>query len=201
MHYRRKLKELTLLFEISQTLDRSLDLDQVILPVLRQLKEHMGLSHGTVTLLNRQTGLITVEAAYEIERDSHKQVVYRPGEGVTGKVVQSGQPMVIPNINEEAEFLDKTGVHRESSDRDVAFICVPVMTNKDILGALSADRTDGSPQSLDDDVRLLSIVASMIAQAVKLRRSVQEERERLMEENRRLKRSSVPKTSSATAPP
>ncbi len=187
MHYRRKLKELTLLFEISQTLDRSLDLDQVILPVLRQLKEHMGLSHGTVTLLNRQTGLITVEAAYGIQRDSQKQVVYRPGEGVTGKVVQSGQPMIIPNINEEDEFLDKTGVHRESDGQDVAFICVPVMTNKDILGALSADRTDGSPQSLEDDVRLLSIVASMIAQAVKLRRSVQEERERLMDENRRLK--------------
>ncbi len=187
LHYRRKLKELTLLFEISQTLDRSLDLDQVILPVLRQLKEHMGLSHGTVTLLNRQTGLITVEAADGIKRDSQKQVIYSPGEGVTGKVVQSGKPMVIPDIHEEEEFLDKTGVHREGEEQSVAFICVPVMTNKDILGALSADRANGSAQSLEDDVRLLSIVASMIAQAVKLRRSVQEERERLMDENRRLK--------------
>jgi Nif-specific regulatory protein len=187
IHYRRKLQELTLLFEISQTLDRSLDLEQVILPVLRQLKEHMGLSHGTVTLLNRQTGLITVEAAVGIARDSQSQVVYSPGEGVTGKVVQSGKPMVIPNIQEETDFLDKTGVHREIDGQAVAFICVPVMTNKDILGALSADRADGSSQSLEDDVRLLSIVASMIAQAVKLRRSVQEERERLMDENRRLK--------------
>src|SRR6056297_1775368 len=116
IHYRRKLKELTLLFEISRTLDRSLDLDQVIQPVLRLLKEHMGLSHGTVTLLNRRTGRITVEAAQDIERNSRKEAVYNPGEGITGKVVQSGKPMVIPDIGKEREFLDKTGVYRKNSD-------------------------------------------------------------------------------------
>jgi Nif-specific regulatory protein len=61
------------------------------------------------------------------------------------------------------------------------------MTSLDILGALSADREEASPQNLDEDVRLLSIVASMIAQAVRLRRQVQEEREKLLAENRRLK--------------
>jgi Nif-specific regulatory protein len=192
LHHDRKIRELTLLFEISQTLDRSLDLDQVIQPVLRLLKEHMDLSHGTVTLLNRETGKITVEAAQDIDHANRKEVVYRPGEGITGRVVQSGKPMIIPDIWKEAEFLDKTGVYRKksspkNSDEPVAFICVPIMTSKDILGALSADRTRPNEEILTEDLRLLSIVASMIAQAVKLRRSVQEERERLMDENRRLK--------------
>jgi len=187
LHYRRKLQELTLLFEISQTLDQSMDLDKVIMPVLKLLKEHIGLNHGTVTLLNRQTGLISVEAAHEVEDESHREVRYNPGEGITGKVIQTGKPMIIQDIQKDEKFLNKTGVHTNSRAKQVSFICVPILTSLDILGALSADREEASPQNLDEDVRLLSIVASMIAQAVRLRRQVQEEREKLIAENRRLK--------------
>ncbi len=211
IHYTRKLTELSLLFEISRTLDRSLDLNEAIVPVLKLLKEQLGLHHGTVSLLNRQTGLITVEAAHEVGEQKRQQVVYSPGEGITGKVVQTGEAVIIPDIGSDPEFLDKTETHRElGTDAAVAFICVPVMTGKDIMGALSADRlvdTDstrsssrrsvepvaaesGDPvpaESLEEDKRLLSIVASMIAQAVKLRRSIIEERRRLEEENNRLK--------------
>jgi len=187
LHYRRKLQELTLLFEISQTLDQGMDLDQVILPVLKLIKEHIGLNHGTVTLLNRQTGIITVEAAFEIEDKSHRKIKYNPGEGITGKVVQTGKPMIIDDIRKDEKFLNKTGIHGDDRSRKTSFICVPIMTTLDILGALSADREDASTQNLDEDVRLLSIVASMIAQAVRLRRQVQEEREKLLTENRRLK--------------
>ncbi|HDQ13850.1 MAG TPA: GAF domain-containing protein, partial [Sediminispirochaeta sp.] len=102
-------------------------------------------------------------------------------------VIQNGKAMVIPDIRREKDFLDKTGVYPINGEEPLAFICVPIMTTQDVLGALSADRTGATPQSLDEDLRLLTIVASMTAQAVKLRRSVQEERQRLMEENRRLK--------------
>jgi len=212
IHYTRKLTELSLLFEISRTLDRSLDLNEAIVPVLKLLKEHLGLLHGTVSLLNRQTGMITVEAAHEVGEDNRRNAVYSPGEGITGRVVQSGEAEVIPDISTAPEFLDKTETHRkmEVSHR-VSFICVPVMTGKDIMGTLSADRVSqldsvseidhvsdlgrregaGGGQSeqegLEEDKRLLSIVASMIAQAVNLRRSIIEERRRLMDENSRLK--------------
>ena len=148
IHYRRKLTELTLLFEISRTLDRSLDLNEAVVPVLKLLKEHLGLIHGTVTLLNRQTGMITVEAAHEVREDNRRRAVYSPGEGITGRVVQTGEPMIIPDLRKDPEFLDKTGTHREiTGDRPVSFICVPIMTGKDIMGALSADRVAGSRQT------------------------------------------------------
>ena len=186
LHYRRKLKELTLLFEISQTLDQSMDLDRVIQPVLKLIKDHVGLNHGMLTLFNRQTGFITVEAAFEMRDESHREVRYNPGEGITGKVVQTGKPMIIQDISKDENFLNKTGVHATGRQK-ISFICVPVKTTLDVLGTLSADREDASPQSLDEDVRLLSIIASMLAQAVRLRRQVQEEREKLLSENRRLK--------------
>jgi len=81
-------------------------------------------------------------------------------------------------------FLDKTNRGRRD---DISFICVPIKVGKEVVGALSVDRPLASEEELREDLRLLTIVASMIAQAVKLRREAQEEQERLQRENERLK--------------
>jgi len=185
-HYRRKIQELSLLFDISRTLDESIDLHDVVHPVLRLTAEHMGMLRGTISLLNRQTGEIFIEAAYGLSDHQQKRGKYQLGEGIIGKVVQTGRPMVIPNISEEPKFLDKTGAREDLRKKDISFICVPIKIGKDIIGTLSTDRLFAEDISLDEDVRLLTIIASMIAQAVKLRRSIQEERQRLLEENTRL---------------
>ncbi|MBN1269116.1 MAG: sigma 54-interacting transcriptional regulator, partial [Kiritimatiellae bacterium] len=109
---------------------------------------------------------------------------YRLGEGVTGKVVMTGEPAVIPKTSESELFLDKT---RRGKRADTSFICVPIKIGQEVAGALSADRDYDPDRDLDEDMRLLTIVASLIAQAVKLRRAAQEERERLEQENERLR--------------
>jgi Nif-specific regulatory protein len=186
-HYRRKIQELSLLFEISQTLDQTLDLKRVVTPVLRAIAEHMGLLRGTITLLNKESGEIVIEGAYGLSNDQQERGRYRLGEGITGTVIQSGQPMIIPNISEDPSFLNKTGARNEPGrKKDISFVCVPIKIGKETIGSLSADRVFANHISLDEDVRLLSIVASMIAQAVRLRQNMLEEQERLRAENDRL---------------
>ena len=53
--FRREISELSLLFEISQTLDQSIDLREVVHPVLELIAERTGMIRGTLTLLNRET--------------------------------------------------------------------------------------------------------------------------------------------------
>jgi len=183
---RRGVEELALLFELSQTLDRSLDLRDVVGPVLSAMSKHMGMLRGTLTLLNRETGEIFIEEAHGLSRSQRERGRYRPGEGVTGKVVQTGQPAVVPRISEEPLFLDRTGARRRLKKKDVSFICVPIKIENETIGALSAERLFPDDVAFKEDVRLLSIIASMIAQAVRLRQAVQEERQRLLEENTRL---------------
>ncbi len=183
-HYRRRIQELTLLFEISRILDRSLDLDQIISPVLEAIAEHMDMHRGTVTLLNRQTGEIRISAAYGLTGKEQARGRYKLGEGITGRVVQTGRPMIVPDISAEPEFLDKTGAR--SGDTSTAFICVPIKIDQDTCGALSSDRLFGGDIALDEDVRLLTIIGSMIARAVELRRDGEEARKALAEENSRL---------------
>ncbi|MEW5818104.1 MAG: sigma 54-interacting transcriptional regulator, partial [Spirochaetota bacterium] len=186
LHYRRKIQELSLLFEISRILDQSIDLQLAISPVLREIADHMGMLRGTIAILNRKTGEIFIEAAYGLSESQRERGKYRLGEGITGKVVETGQPMVIPNISTEGMFLNRTGARKELQKKDISFICVPIKIGNETIGAFSVDRLFAENISLDEDVRLLSIISSMIAQAIKLRRSIQEERQKLLEENSRL---------------
>ncbi len=183
---RGDVKELQLLFEVSRALDTSMDLRDVVGPVLKLLHDHLGLIRGTLSLVNRQTGEIFVEAAHGLSASQVQRGLYKPGEGVTGRVIQTGKPAVIPRLSEDPLFLDRTQARRNLSKDDISFICVPIKLGNEVLGALSVDRPVADGVSLDEDVRLVSIIASMIAQAVRLRQSAQEERERLLQDNLRL---------------
>lgn len=163
-----------------------MDLEDVVGPVLASIAKHMGMLRGTLTLLNRESREILIEAAHGLSKSQKERGKYRPGEGVTGKVVATGKPAVVPHISDEPLFLDRTGARKGLKKTDISFICVPIKLGNEVIGALSADRLFNEGVSLAEDVRLLSIVASMIAQAVRLRRSAQEERHRLLEENKRL---------------
>ncbi|HUT54102.1 MAG TPA: nif-specific transcriptional activator NifA [bacterium] len=183
---RREVQELSLLYEISMRLSQSLDLREVSGPVLRALAERMGMNRGTLTLLNRETGDIFIEAAYGLSSSQRERGKYKLGEGVTGKVVQTGKAAVVPRISEEPLFLNRTGARKTVQKKDVSFICVPIKLGTEVIGTLSADRLFADAVSLEEDVRLLTIIASMIAQAVRMRQGVQEERKRLLDENVRL---------------
>jgi Nif-specific regulatory protein len=183
---RREVQELSLLFEISQTLDRSMDIREVVTPVLKAIAKHMKMLRGTLTLLNRKTDEIFIEAAYGLSANQRKRGKYKLGEGLTGKVVKTGEPAIVPRISEEPLFLNRTGARSNLSKKDISFICVPIKLGNEVIGALSTDRLLSEEISLNEDVRLLSIIASMISQAVSLRQAAQEERQRLLEENARL---------------
>jgi Nif-specific regulatory protein len=180
-----KIRELTLLFEISQILDQSLDIKSVIKPVLKAIADNLGMLRGTISLLDRSSGELYIEEAFGLSDKQMERGRYRIGEGITGKVVQSGSAVIVPKVSQEPLFLNRTGA-RNYSKQEISFICVPIKIGNETIGAFSADRLFAENISLSEDVRLLSIIASMIAQAVKIRQSVMEEKRALMEENSRL---------------
>ncbi|MBN2223494.1 MAG: sigma 54-interacting transcriptional regulator [Deltaproteobacteria bacterium] len=179
----REIAEINLLFDISNTLDMSIDLKDVLGPVLAKMAHHMSMLRGTITILDRKTGEIFVEEAYGLSESQKDRGRYKIGEGVTGMVVRTGKPAVVPRISREPLFLDRTGARNGPQKEDVSFICVPIILENDVIGTLSADRLFDEAVSYNEDIRLLSIIASMISQAVNLRQSAQE----IIEENIRLK--------------
>lgn len=183
---RREVSELALLFEISQLLDRSIDLREEIGHILRAIAGHTGMLRGTITLLNRETGELFIEAGHGLSGEQMERGRYQPGEGVVGKVVQTGRPVIIPAISKEPTFLNRTGARTNLHKEEISYICVPIKIGAEVVGALSADRLFSEEITLEEDLRLMTIIASMIAQAVRLRQEAEEERNRLLEENTRL---------------
>lgn len=180
----KKVRELSLLFEVSQLLAQVMDVKDVLQPVLRLISEHEGMNRGTITLLNRQTGEIVIEEAYGLSSSQKQRGRYRIGEGITGKVVESGKAIVIDKLSQSKEFLNRTGSRK--LETELSFFCVPIKSGNEVIGTLSADRNYDPELNLDDETRLLTIIASLIAQAVKIKQEMAEERERLLKENKRL---------------
>ena len=183
----RQLEELSLLFSISQILDQSLDIKQVIDPVLEAVAEEFQMLRGTIFLLDTKSGDIFIESAYGLSREEMEKGQYKLGEGITGRVVKTGIPRIISKISESPDFLNRTGARSKELEQEHAFLCVPIKIGNNTIGAFSVDIP--SPESddvLQQRTRLLSVIASMLAQAVKIRRDVMEEKRQLLEENQRL---------------
>ncbi len=184
MEQNRHMQELTLLHSISAIVDQSLDMRSVVHPVLEALAECLDFRLATITLLRKGGDDILIEAAHGLTRAQAELGHYKLGEGVTGKVVLSGEPMIIPRTSESPIFLNRT---RLGKTPDTAFICVPVKEKQEVVGALSVYRPSAPEAQLQEDATILGIVASMLARAVLLRRDVLAEQETLKEENRQLR--------------
>jgi Nif-specific regulatory protein len=183
---RQEINELSLLFEISQILESTMDLRDVVGPVLKTISNYTGTVRGVISLLNRKTGEISIEEAVGLSTHQQKRGRYKLGEGITGKVVQSGRPAIIPRISDEPLFLDKTKARENIDWEDVSFLCVPIKIGNEVIGTLSVDRLFSDEATLNEDLRLFSVISSMISQAVKIRQQAQEEKQKLLEENMRL---------------
>lgn len=177
------VKELTLLLEISNKLNRSRNVKDCLNPILKLIAHYINADRAILAILNRQNGKVMIEEAYGLSEEEKARGIYEIGEGIIGKVVATGNHIIIPKISEAPDFLNKTKSRIYIDNQDVSFICVPVKNDNDIVGALSVNRIFNENIPFDEDIRLLALVGSIIASAVKSRQEYMEEIERLMLEN------------------
>ena len=120
----RDARRLSTLLEVSQALSGTLNLKAAMQRVLQTLIRHHSVVRGMVTLL--RDGELHVEAAEGFE-DRARALRFRVGEGITGKVVESGKPIVVPRVSKEPSFLNLAPRRPENAKQEFSFICVPIM--------------------------------------------------------------------------
>jgi len=181
-------REAELLGDISKAFAESLDLEETLASILRSLDTHLKLRRGTIALLDPDTETINPAVAHGLSKRSKSLASYKIGEGITGLVVQNGKEIVVPDISKDPRFLHKTRARKQEKGKRVAFFCVPIKLEGDTIGALSVDKQSDARDDFETNVRLLNIISTMIAQAVKLNRLVESDRRQLREENLQLRR-------------
>ncbi|MDJ0720650.1 MAG: sigma 54-interacting transcriptional regulator [Desulfobacterales bacterium] len=182
----RKIEETALLYEISEALNAHLELKKSLYKVLDILSDSMDMARGTITLLDPVRNEIRIEVAHGITRHAMQQVRYKLGEGITGRVIQTGKPVSIPKISEEPLFLNRTVARKSKRDLELSFVCVPIKKGRQIIGALSVDKPYDQKYSLKKAEKLLSVVATMVARHVINLETIRLEKQTLRDENKRL---------------
>ena len=180
----RDARRLSTLIEVSQALSGTLNLKSSMQRVLQILIRHHGVVRGMVTLL--RDGELHVEAIEGFD-DRARSVSFKVGEGITGQVVQSGKPIVVPRVSKEPEFLNRMPRRADVPRHELSFICVPIVVQRTTAGTLAVDLKFKPERDYESSVKFFGIVSSMIAQALNVQRLVEEERRRLVDENTHLR--------------
>jgi len=176
----REQLDLDILNAISRKIGSTLDLADVFNATMAILAQRLHMKRGTLVLVDGPE--MRIVAGHGLTQDEISRGRYAIGEGITGRVVDSGMPIVVADIRSDPLFLNRTGA-RSGEPGPVSFICVPLKFGNTVIGALSADKDYSDAETLSRDKNLLMIVAAFIAQAVKTNEMMQREKAELVQEN------------------
>jgi Nif-specific regulatory protein len=164
----RSSRELHVIQEIIQCLGRAPSVARGLDLVVETLSRELKMERGTVSLLHPGHRELEIAAAQGLSDEEKRRGRYQVGEGVTGQVVAGGEPVVVPRISREPQFLNRTGARKD--DPDTAFLCVPILEGDRPIGALSVDRSPRAAAGFDDDLRFLASIASLLSLFIALHR-------------------------------
>ncbi len=176
--------EIALLQQISSLVaHHQRNVDDLLGEILEALDNRMGMQRGIITLL--QGEMLRIEASYGLDEVEMERGLYHLGEGIIGRVALSAKPELVPDVSKDSRFLNRTKAHE--SKQAIAFICVPIFHMERVIGTLSVDRHVDSDTDLRRDMALLETIGNIAADVVDVVRKEREEREDLLEENRKLR--------------
>lgn len=184
----RSVQELSLLFAVSRSLENSFDLTDLARPVLRRLQDWLGLERGTIAILNRDSGGLLVSEAIGLPRNLRPREYLELIEPHLGRVVRKKDPIIVHDL---ALWARESNIRPETVEAlqfgpGTGLICVPLKFAEEVIGTLSIERRRNPLTGWEADLRLLTMIASIIAQATRIRQEAAEQIESLREENNRL---------------
>lgn len=187
---RSQEKSLSTIFEIAHALTGLCRLEAKLATVIERLPSLVQMRRGIVCLFDHDgVPEIIVDDGRSEGRDARCGV--RLPQGAIDQIVATGRPLIVENValhsifsSSDVEMLDAAGNTR------VAFIGVPIDIDEKVVGTLSIDRIadNGTHAQLEDDLRLLTMVASLLGQTAKLHCVFVRDRGRLMDEEFRLQK-------------
>ncbi len=179
--------ELLVLQQAARLITRSTDPKPAIQGILRLLSELLGLNRGRVLLPDEDSGVLTIEYAYGLSVAERQRGSYSIGEGVTGRVFQTGQLALVPDIDDEPTYLYRAVDRTTLPNEAVAFMAVPIILEEHPIGVLAAHRLRKRERPFQRDLALLQVVATLIGQVLQVKALVEERTAQLESENRLLR--------------
>ncbi|MCG8311766.1 MAG: nif-specific transcriptional activator NifA [Pseudomonadales bacterium] len=181
-------RELDAIYKVSKVLGKSFDLNKTMSEVLQILNDDMGLSRGIVSISDKDNSEVKVSAVQgDIDwlKKQASGVMYKSGEGIIGRILASGESIVLGRISSEPNFTHKMDIY----EMDLPFIGVAIKGAEDsTIGILAAQPDVPADEYLSERTRFMQMVANLIAQNLQLATKVATKQKDLVEERDELRR-------------
>jgi signal transduction histidine kinase len=179
-----QLAEVRTLYMLSEQISSSLDTSVVLDSVTEILKRVLNCRGCVIFLLDEQKEWLEIQVSSGIKPHWHSTARLPLGEGVVGKVAQTGEVIYIPDAHKDPDFVYFDPVLR-------SILAVPLVYKGEIIGALNVD--DDKPDAFSEEMeRFLSFAAAQAAVAIvhaRLYEALKERADRLARAHRELQES------------
>ncbi len=179
--------ELLVVQQAARLITQSGDPEPAIQGILRLLSELLGLNRGRVVLPNKQTNRLEIQYAYGLTDAERSRGQYLIGEGITGRVYQTGQLALIQNIDEEPTYLTRAVDRVKLPNEAVAYLAVPIVLDELPVGVLAVHRLRSRERQFQRDLALLQVIATFIGQVLRVKELISERTAHLLSENKLLR--------------
>jgi Nif-specific regulatory protein len=178
---------LAAILEAGEILLGQLEMKRALARCLELLIRHHLFFRAAVLLVDEETQRIELTAQHGYGESETDEDGYKPGQGIPGRVVRTGKPVVVPKVSLEPLAIERPGGRDAPVRAELSHICVPIRLHRKTVGALAVDLKYGPDRDYRQAERLVSLIATMIAQAIKSHLLVERDQERLRVENTQLK--------------
>jgi Nif-specific regulatory protein len=175
-------KKLSILVEINQAVSGKLDLNDSLMTTLHILHNSYHIKSGAIFLLDEDDNTYKMSASVGYKQNTAK-LIYKSGEGLTGRIAETGKPVIVPQVSKEPLYLNRLSAFDPKKDREQTFIGVPIVSEYKTLGVLVVNLPFSLKRDYDSVKKFLILVASALLQQIRLRREIDLERQRLYSEN------------------
>lgn len=130
--------QLSALYDVTTIASQSLELDKLLNGVIQKVREIFHFDVTRIYLFDSQMENLVLHASYETSPDAFAHIrFFRRGEGIIGRVVESGAPMMFEDIVKEPQVdeLNTTGNLKKAGLR--FFGVFPIKSKLRIVGAIS----------------------------------------------------------------
>ena len=181
----KRKSEVSFLYDISRLLGIA-NINEAIYPILKRTAVYTGISCCVLHIFKKKTNDVIVEEAYGFDEEEKLKIKKQLRASILKKVAETGIPMLLTRISHKPQFITSS---RDLNDfkTEISLICVPVMAEKEILGAFSLSLEFYESNTFKTEFRLLTIIGCMIANTVRALQEKGEELEELKEANHQLK--------------
>lgn len=173
-----QLEQLRFLHRVARLATTAQTWDELLETVVDETRDALHADVSSLYLLDRDGAYLTLAATNGLDRFQIGRARVPFGEGVTGRVAKSRDPIVIADIEADPRFLWVRGIDQRRFI--TSMLSVPLAWSDRIVGVLNI-QTENRREFSDTDVAQLGAIADLLAGIVEKGRQQQEAEERAAE--------------------